>query len=114
MDRFDANMLAAFDRADSRGDEEGMREAAWASWIVWEGAERGEDSSHVSTLTSSTSIVAGSLYGGLGAARTEWGGLGLGDTGPEWELGKVWAEKREIFYESGRWDALENFKGDGT
>lgn len=33
-------------------------------------------------------------------------------TGPKgsWELGKVWAEKREIFYEQGRWDPLDNFK----
>ena len=32
-------------------------------------------------------------------------------TGPKasWELGKVWAEKREIFYEQGQWDPLENF-----
>ena len=27
----------------------------------------------------------------------------------DWEMGKVWAEKREIFYQHGRWQALDNF-----
>ena len=67
-------MLAAFDVADGKGDEEGMRVAAGASWEVWEAAGHGE-------------------------------GKAAGD----WEMGKVWAEKREIFYEQGRWDPLENF-----
>lgn len=66
MDRFDANLLAAFDLADSKGDEPGMREAAESSWEVWDG--RGD-----------------------------------------WEMGKVWAEKREIFYEQGRWEPMDNF-----
>ncbi|TFK34682.1 f-box protein pof6 [Crucibulum laeve] len=71
MDRFDANVLAAFDIADSKGDESGMKEAAESSWEVWDGS---------------------------------------GD----WEMGKVWAEKREIFYESGKWDPLDNFTKDGA
>ena len=29
--------------------------------------------------------------------------------GTEWELGKVWAEKREIFYEQSKWKPLDNF-----
>ncbi|KAF5323093.1 hypothetical protein D9611_009311 [Ephemerocybe angulata] len=70
MDRFDANMLAAFDTADSRGDEPAMREAAESSWQVWDG---------------------------------------VGD----WELGKVWAEKREIFYQTGDWNPLDNFTEEG-
>lgn len=65
MDRFDANLLAAFDQADEKGDESGMREAAESSWLVWDGS---------------------------------------GD----WEMGKVWAEKREIFYDQ-PWDPLANF-----
>jgi len=32
-----------------------------------------------------------------------WPGIG------DWEMGKVWAEKREILYEQGRWDPLANF-----
>ncbi|KAJ7505525.1 exocyst complex component Sec10-domain-containing protein [Mycena galericulata] len=71
MDRFDANALAAFDAADSRGDEEGMREAAESSWEVWDGD---------------------------------------GD----WEMGKVWAEKREIFYQQGQWRPLDNLTHDGA
>ncbi|KIK51995.1 hypothetical protein GYMLUDRAFT_78020 [Collybiopsis luxurians FD-317 M1] len=66
MDRFDTNLLAAFDQADEKGNEKGMQEAAEASWLVWDGAE--------------------------------------GD----WEMGKVWAEKREIFYDQ-PWDPLANF-----
>lgn len=67
VDRFDANLLAAFDLADSKNDEMGMREVAEASWEV----------------------------------RDSEGG--------DWEMGKVWAEKREIFYEQGRWEPLDNF-----
>ncbi|KAJ6512048.1 exocyst complex component Sec10-domain-containing protein [Mycena vitilis] len=70
MDRFDANALAGFDAADSRGDEEAMREAAESSWEVWDGD---------------------------------------GD----WEMGKVWAEKREIFYQQGQWRPLDNFTAEG-
>ncbi|KII91464.1 hypothetical protein PLICRDRAFT_104834 [Plicaturopsis crispa FD-325 SS-3] len=65
MDRFDANLLAAFDGADGKGDEDAMREAAESSWELWDG--RGD-----------------------------------------WEMGKVWAEKREIFYEQGKWKPLDN------
>jgi len=67
MDRFDATLLAAFDLADSKGEEDGMREAAESSWEMWDG---------------------------------------IGD----WELGKVWAEKREVFYEQGQWEPLDNFR----
>jgi recyclin-1 len=66
MDRFDANLLAAFDNADGKADESAMRDAAESSWQVWDG---------------------------------------VGD----WELGKVWAEKREIFYQTGDWNPLDNF-----
>ncbi|KAG6873642.1 hypothetical protein C0995_013148 [Termitomyces sp. Mi166 len=72
MDRFDAGLLAAFDSADGRGDEEGMREAAESSWEVWTG------------------------------------------NAAEWEMGKMWAEKREIFYVQGQWDPLANFTADGA
>ncbi|KAJ7069939.1 exocyst complex component Sec10-like protein [Mycena amicta] len=70
MDRFDANALAGFDAADSRGDEEGMREAAESSWQVW-------------------------------------------DRNGDWEMGKVWAEKREIFYQQGQWRPLDNVTEEG-
>ncbi|KAH9847985.1 exocyst complex component Sec10-domain-containing protein [Lenzites betulinus] len=70
VDRFEDGLLTAFDVADGKGDEAGMREAAEASWEVWDGA------------------------------------------GAEWELGKVWAEKREIFYEQSKWRPLDNFTAD--
>lgn len=68
-DRFDSTCLGAFEMADSRKDEAGMRTAAEASWKVWE----------------------------AGGGRRE-----------EWECGRVWVEKREVFYEAGKWDAAEN------
>ncbi|TFK45675.1 hypothetical protein OE88DRAFT_1639530 [Heliocybe sulcata] len=70
IDRFEANLLTEFDVADSKANEAGMREAAEASWEVWQGEG-------------------------------------------EWELGRVWAEKREIFYEQGKWDPLDNFTESG-
>jgi recyclin-1 len=66
VDRYEASLLGTFDAADSRSDEKGMREAAEASWEVWDGKG-------------------------------------------EWEMGRVWAEKREIFYEAGRWKPMDNF-----
>jgi recyclin-1 len=66
MDGFDATLLAAFDLADGKDEEQGMKEAAEASWEVWDG------------------------------------------TG-DWEMGKVWAEKREVFYEQDKWNPLDNF-----
>lgn len=68
-DRFDSSCLVAFEVADGKHDEEGMRTAAEASWKVWE----------------------------AGGGRRE-----------EWECGRVWVEKREVFYETGKWDAVEN------
>lgn len=65
VDRHEANLLAAFDIAESRNDEKGMTEAAKASWEVFDGAG-------------------------------------------EWELGRVWAEKREIFYEAAKWNPMDN------
>jgi len=65
VDRYEANLLAAFDIAESRQDEKGMIEAAEASWEVFDG---------------------------------------IG----EWELGRVWAEKREIFYEAAKWNPMDN------
>ena len=74
VDRFQANLLSAFDAADSNKDEEAMREAARASWDVWEGHLRNTN-------------------------------LRVSD----WEMGRVWAEKREVFYEQDVWNPLDNF-----
>lgn len=66
IDRHEANLLAAFDIAESRKDEKGMTEAAEASWEVFDGPG-------------------------------------------EWELGRVWAEKRGVFYEAAEWNPMDNF-----
>ncbi|KAI0665343.1 hypothetical protein C8Q78DRAFT_1118265, partial [Trametes maxima] len=70
VDCFEDSLLTAFDVADGKGDEQGMHEAAEASWEVWDGP------------------------------------------GSECELGKVWAEKLEVFYEQSKWKLLDNFTKD--
>ncbi len=72
-DRFDATLLSAFDVADGRADEAGMREAAEASWEIWDPHE----------------IGSGAIA--------------------EWEMGRVWGEKREIFYVTSSHKPLDNF-----
>lgn len=66
-DRFEDGLLTAFDVADGKDDESGMKQAAEASWEVWDGSAE------------------------------------------EWELGRMWAEKREIFYQQHKWKPLDNF-----
>jgi recyclin-1 len=31
-----------------------------------------------------------------------------GGSRDQWECGRVWVEKREVFYETSKWDSLEN------
>jgi recyclin-1 len=31
-----------------------------------------------------------------------------GGSRDQWECGRVWVEKREVFYETSKWDAMEN------
>jgi recyclin-1 len=69
IDRFQAHLLTAFDIADRKHDEKGMREAASSSWEVWDGIASPDE---------------------------------------DWEMGRVWTEKREIFYEQGKWQPLQN------
>ncbi|WVF72932.1 hypothetical protein IAT40_007750 [Kwoniella sp. CBS 6097] len=68
-DRFDSTCLVAFEVADGKKDEAGMRLAADSSWRVWEAG---------------------------GGSRDQW------------ECGRVWVEKREVFYDTARWDSSEN------
>ncbi|WWD19726.1 hypothetical protein CI109_104190 [Kwoniella shandongensis] len=68
-DRFDSTCLVAFEVADGKKDEAGMKLAAESSWKVWEAGGGGRD---------------------------------------KWECGRVWVEKREVFYDTARWDPLEN------
>jgi recyclin-1 len=91
VDRFETAMLTAFEKADADAerarDEWAMREAAWCAWEVWEGRE-GRDSVHSASHSAS------------GRGEGEGGG---------WEVGRVWIERREVFYEGGRWDPTLNF-----
>ena len=79
LDRFDASLLTAFDAADTASDEARMKEVASASWEV--------------------SIC----MNGIGRRTNKLG------ASAEWEMGRLWAEKREVFYEQGQWDPSANF-----
>ena len=104
VDRFEVAMLKGFEDADDRGDEWDMREAAWCAWEVWEGRD------YVACAAiSPTNPRANGL---LTATKLTFGG-GIGPSGEvmsaSWEVGKVWVERREVFYETGRWDPNLNF-----
>lgn len=47
------------------------------------------------------------------AAEASWEvwQAGDGNRAGGWEMGKVWAKKREVFYEHETWDPLDNFTG---
>jgi len=106
VDRFEVAMLKAFEDADGRGDEWRMREAAWCAWEVWEGKD------YVPKAGAGISPTSPRGNGLLTATRLTFGG-GIGPTGEvtsaSWEVGKVWIERREVFYETGRWDPDLNF-----
>lgn len=80
LDKFDASLLTSFDAADTEGDEVRMKEVASASW-------------EVSTCMN-----------GIGRRISKFG-----EAEGDWEMGRLWAEKREVFYEQGKWDPSANF-----
>ncbi|TDL13810.1 hypothetical protein BD410DRAFT_903206 [Rickenella mellea] len=94
IDRFDASLLAQFEDCDGRGDVGGMRACALASWVLF-AAAGGSDPN-----------------GGNNSGRQ--GREGGGNGGGEWEMGKVWCEKREVFYEQGMWHPEDNFTKQNT
>lgn len=98
VDRFEAGVLKLFEDADGKSDERGMREAAWASWEVftaWGTPKR----------KPADRSIGGLLFGGVG----RFSRLKGAQVEKEWELGKVWVERKEIFYEQGKWNPLANF-----
>ncbi|KAG8776685.1 F-box protein: endocytic membrane traffic, recycling ReCYcling 1 [Ceratobasidium sp. 428] len=49
------------------------------------------------------------------ASWEAWVAMGEdGRVGEEWEMGRTWAEKREVFYEHGKWDATANLTPNNT
>ena len=106
VDRFEVAMLKGFEDADSKGDEWCMREAAWCAWEVWEGRD------YVSRDGASITLATPSGNGLLTGTRLTFGN-GIGSAGEvtsaSWEVGRVWIERREVFYETGRWDPNLNF-----
>ena len=106
VDRFEVAMLKEFEDADGRADEWSMREAAWCAWEVWEWRD------HV-PKSGARKALAGPRGNGLLTASGLMFGGGIGSTGEVtsaiWEVGKVWIERREVFYETGRWDPNLNF-----
>lgn len=106
VDRFEAAMLKGFEDADGRGDEWSMRETAWCAWEVWEGRD------HVPESCPHIPLSSPGGNGLLTVTRLTFGGA-IGPAGEvrsaSWEVGKVWVERREVFYETGRWDPNLNF-----
>jgi recyclin-1 len=106
VDRFEVAMLKDFEDADGRVDEWGMREASWCAWEVWEWRD------YIAKPGTSKTLAGPSGNGLVTATGLIFGG-GIGSTGEVtsavWEVGKVWIERREVFYETGRWDPNLNF-----
>lgn len=98
VDRFEAGVLKLFEDADGKSDERGMREAAWASWEVFTGWG-------IPKRKTADQISGGLLFGGINRFSKVKGPEVI----KEWELGKVWVERKEIFYEQGKWNPLANF-----
>jgi recyclin-1 len=131
IDRWDGGCLSGFENLERRSQAsqpegairrtanddklvEEMRGVAGASWSVHTALARSKVlSAPSSNRTRNKSNGNGNSTGvsfttGLGA----WGGLGGAEADEtSWELGRVWVEKREVFYESGsggKWDSGEN------
>ncbi|KAG8842682.1 F-box protein: endocytic membrane traffic, recycling ReCYcling 1, partial [Serendipita sp. 411] len=100
IDVFEATVLKLFEDGDSRHDEKAMREAAWAAWEV-----------HTAWVVPSRKDILGSgLDVGSGLAMSRLRSTTLGKQRlREWEVGKVWIERKEEFYVQGKWDPLANF-----
>lgn len=99
VDAFESNLLKSFEDGDEGKDNRVMREAAFASWELytcWGIPSRSE-------IIGQALEVGNGLYGGLGKL------VGIGRKRAAWEVGKVWIERREEFYEQGKWDPLANF-----
>jgi recyclin-1 len=99
VDVFDASVLKTFEDADSKGEVKTMREASWAAWEVftaWSVPRRRD------ILGRGVEVGAGLKLGG---ARRGLIGLGGGSKTVEWEIGKVWIERRE----EGTHDPVANF-----
>jgi hypothetical protein len=89
-------MLKLFEDADGKKDESLMRDAAWASW-------------EVHTAWSKPQPKKVTLHHGAGLKSN----LGLLSSlerrrPNDWELVKVWIERREEFYVHGQWDPSAN------
>ena len=97
-DVFESSLLKLFEDADTKKDLRAMREAAWAAWEI-----------HTAWgIPSRKDIVGDTLDVGSGLSGK--GRLGMGQRSTkEWELGKVWIERREEFYSQESWNPAENF-----
>ena len=131
IDRWDGGCLSGFENLERRSQAsqpdaagkktanddklvEEMRKVAGASWSVHTALARSKalstpSSSRTRSKSNGNANSTGlSFTTGLGA----WGGLGSSEADEAgWELGRVWVEKREVFYESGsggKWDSGEN------
>ncbi|EIN14220.1 hypothetical protein PUNSTDRAFT_41494 [Punctularia strigosozonata HHB-11173 SS5] len=105
-DRFQAALLATFEDADTQGDEARMREAAAAAWEVHLAttAAKPPTMQQSQSHRASVGVAAAGLFGHAGTSA--FGGSTVDEA---FEMSRVWAEKREIFYEGERWRPEDNF-----
>jgi recyclin-1 len=118
-DRFEAVCLSAFDRAESikpsptaslhstistNSATAALRLVSEASWNVYRTTRETSPrekryKAHAKETPSATGNVQESTVNVV---------LDLIDDQVEWELGRAWIEKREIFYEGAKWDSSKN------
>lgn len=110
MDRWAGTCLTRFEALEQRAQAASsdsqahdkivheMRRVARASWIAHEAVLRSNALSAPPTRTR-PGRQGNALTAGL-ARSSNISGLGRTDDDSQWELGRVWVEKREVFYES--------------
>jgi hypothetical protein len=83
-----------------------MREAAAAAWEVHLSTAAAKPAAPKQTHSrrASVGVAAAGLLGNVGMSA-----FGTGGVDESFEMSRVWAEKREIFYEGERWRPEDNF-----
>ncbi|KAJ9107808.1 hypothetical protein QFC19_002714 [Naganishia cerealis] len=118
-DRFESVCLNAFDRAESmtvlphapqstKGPNPAipaLRLVSEASWIVYRTTrETAPREKRYRSHARETLLASSSKLRSSDATVVQ----DFIEDQSEWELGRAWVEKREVFYEGGKWDATKN------
>lgn len=128
-DRFEGMCLSAFEKAEERihrrraggnaaaandftreedaADMARVKEAAQASWRVYSAANASK-LAEAGAPTRTGGRSARALLGGSTRSGDEARREARRRMAEEWELGRVWVEKKEVFYEGNKWDSMAN------